>query len=438
MHVALTVDTNHKATLYVNGVVQAFYTGSAGVSYGSGSVTIGNNSKAYRNPPNPFQRSFNGLIDEVDIFGRALLGGEIQAIHDAGSAGKCTGINEAPIVDPVTGGPVDEGSTFETSVSFTDDDSGPWTAKVDYGDGTVEHPVVTGMSVPLSHTYVQDGTYTVTVTVTDDAGEAGSSPPPVSSVVVNNVAPTVDAGPDDTNTVFEDGMFKGTGSFMDPGAEDLWSATVDYGDGTKILPLHLEGKNFDLSHTYTGHQCSPFVVTVTVTDDGGGEGSGTAQVTVNYEYELSVHKAHVRLDRRRHRRRSNRDHFDVEGRIPLSVLDCFNPETDAVTVSLNNLEGVIDECSIDAESFVRKDDKWQFKGRRREAGIRKLDLRDDGRFKIRARYLNLESLRGYFPGDVSLSVSIGPAHGEGEIQLDRRGRLRKEKPKRFRWRWGRR
>jgi hypothetical protein len=134
---------------------------------------------------------------------------------------------------------------------------------------------------------------------------------------------------------------------------------------------------------------------------------------------------------RDHRRRSNRDHFNVEGMIPLSVLDCFNPETDAVTVSFESLEWVIDPAS-----FVREDDKWKFKGPRREAGVRKFNLRDDGCLKIQARYLNLDLERDRFPGKVSFSISIGPASGDTQIQLDRHGRLRKERPRRFRWRWG--
>jgi hypothetical protein len=126
-----------------------------------------------------------------------------------------------------------------------------------------------------------------------------------------------------------------------------------------------------------------------------------------------VDKANVKLDRRR-RRRPNRDRVDVEGTIPLSVLDCFNPETDVVTVSFEGLE-----WEIEPESFVRKDDKWEFKGPRRETGIRKFDLRDDDRFKIQARYLNLMDM--HFPGPVSLSISIGPASGDADIELDRRG-----------------
>jgi hypothetical protein len=36
-----------------------------------------------------FNEFFNGLIDEVELYNRALPAGEIQAIFDAGSAGKC-------------------------------------------------------------------------------------------------------------------------------------------------------------------------------------------------------------------------------------------------------------------------------------------------------------------------------------------------------------
>src|SRR5262249_35552453 len=35
--------------------------------------------------------SFGGLVDEVEVHDRALSAGEIQAIYEAGSAGKCSG-----------------------------------------------------------------------------------------------------------------------------------------------------------------------------------------------------------------------------------------------------------------------------------------------------------------------------------------------------------
>ena len=68
------------------------------------------------------------------------------------------------------------------------------------------------------------------------------------AVIVNNVDPAVDAGPD--ATIDEGSTFTQCGSFTDPGA-DTWTATVDYGDGSGEQPLLLNSdKTFNLSHTY--------------------------------------------------------------------------------------------------------------------------------------------------------------------------------------------
>ena len=84
-HVALTVEGS-TATLYVNGAVEGTLTGPAGsaVLYGGGSVVIGSNFEWARRPNSGgFHLGFDGLIDEIDLFGRALSIGEIQAIHNA-------------------------------------------------------------------------------------------------------------------------------------------------------------------------------------------------------------------------------------------------------------------------------------------------------------------------------------------------------------------
>jgi hypothetical protein len=69
--------------------------------------------------------------------------------------------------------------------------------------------------------------------------------------------------------------FTTSGSFADPGA-DVWSATVDYGDGSGLLPLPLVGNTFALGRVFDVP--GAFVVTVTISDESGGV--GTAQTTV--------------------------------------------------------------------------------------------------------------------------------------------------------------
>ena len=188
--------------------------------------------------------------------------------------------NTAPIVDAGPDATIDEGGLFSSGGSFTDPDADSWTATVDYGDGTGVQSLSLNpdKTFSLSHTYEQDGVYTVTVTV-DDGPDEGID---TATVTVNNVAPTVDAGPGDT--IDEGGTFSFTGSFTDPGT-DTWTATVDYGDGMGPEPLALAGKTFSLSHIYEQdsdliNSGSPFVVTVTV-NDGSGDSVDTVLVTVN-------------------------------------------------------------------------------------------------------------------------------------------------------------
>jgi Tol biopolymer transport system component len=127
---------------------------------------------------------------------------------------------------------------------------------------TVTNPVDT--NVP--------GAYTVTYSVTDAAGNTGTT---ARAVNVLNVAPTVDAGPDATTDL--DGLFARAGSFTDPGV-DSWTATVDYDDGAGPEPLALNpDKSFALANDYD--TSGTYTVTVTVTDGYGGVGSDTALVT---------------------------------------------------------------------------------------------------------------------------------------------------------------
>ncbi len=184
--------------------------------------------------------------------------------------------NTPPIVDAGPDAVIDEGDTFVSTGSFSDPDTDSWSGTVDYGDGSGPEtlPLNPDKSFALSHSYADDGVYTVTVTIDDGDGGIGID---TAVVTVNNVAPVVDAGPD--TTIDEGDTFVSAGSFTDPGA-DTWTGTVDYGDGTGPQPLTLNaGGSFVLSHTYADD--GVYNVTVAITDDDGGVGSDTALVTVN-------------------------------------------------------------------------------------------------------------------------------------------------------------
>jgi len=185
--------------------------------------------------------------------------------------------NVPPDVNAGAAATADEGSQFTQTGSFTDPGSADtWTATVNYGDGAGSTPLTLNpdKTFNLSHTYADNGTYAVIVTVTDDDGGAGTD---TVSVIVKNVAPTVSAGPD--GTLDEGSAFAQSGSFSDPGDVDTWTATVNYGDGAGSTPLTLNpDKTFNLSHTYADN--GTYTITVTVTDDDGGSGTDTVSVTV--------------------------------------------------------------------------------------------------------------------------------------------------------------
>jgi hypothetical protein len=90
-HLALTVDyPNNTARLYVNGQEVAS-TDLMGTPIARNMlVTIG----AFRDE-NQLEFLFNGLIDEVSVYNHALSAEEIQAIFNAGSAGKCKPTNRS-------------------------------------------------------------------------------------------------------------------------------------------------------------------------------------------------------------------------------------------------------------------------------------------------------------------------------------------------------
>jgi hypothetical protein len=177
--------------------------------------------------------------------------------------------NVAPSVNAGPDQTADEAQPVSFSGAFTDPGSGDThTITWSFGDGAS----ASGTLTP-THTFADDGVYTVMLTVEDDDGGITTD---TLTVTVNNIDPTVEAGLD--RATVEGQTIAFAGAFTDPGA-DTWTATVDFGDGSGVQPLTVNpGKTVNFSHAYTDN--GVYTVTLTVRDDDMGEGSDTLQVTV--------------------------------------------------------------------------------------------------------------------------------------------------------------
>jgi PKD repeat protein/uncharacterized membrane protein len=173
----------------------------------------------------------------------------------------------------------DEGSPLTFSGVITDTAGHePYTIEWEFGDGNT----AAGSLTP-SHTYADNGVYTVTLTVTNSENQVAADS---LVVTVHNVAPTVTAVADQTITVNEtlSGILA---TFTDPGVLDTHTAVIDWGDGTVTAGVvDQDAGTVSGAHTYTA--VGVYMVTVTVTDNDGDAGSGSLQVTVVAEGVFEV------------------------------------------------------------------------------------------------------------------------------------------------------
>ncbi|MGY5880973.1 MAG: PKD domain-containing protein, partial [Candidatus Thorarchaeota archaeon] len=249
---------------------------------------------------------------------------------------------------------VDEGAEAIFVGDFTD----PGTADThifmwDFGDGT---PGSSELSP--THAYGDNGVYTVYFTVVDDDGGANTDSV---TVTVTNVAPTVDAGPDQIVYSGETVVF--AGSFSDPGWLDTHTTDWDFGDGQTdsdtLTPTHI----YLIAATYG--------VTMTVTDDDGGVGSDSLSVTVlRIPVIIDVKPCSDK----------NPINTKSKGKIPVAII--------------NN--GIFDPALVNPETVLfgpngASPTHWNFK-----------DVDDDGDIDLMLHFNTQET--GIVPGDISVTL----------------------------------
>lgn len=157
--------------------------------------------------------------------------------------------------------------TFDGSAS-SDVDGSTVGWRWDFGDGS---PVLDGAEAQPAHTYAVAGTYTVTLTVTDDDGASGSSQLAfaVSAEPVN--APPVAQFTSSVENLKV--MVDGSGS-ADPEGGNITTWAWDFGDGSPVV----SGSSATAEHVYAVG--GDYDVTLVVTDEAGATGSMLRTITV--------------------------------------------------------------------------------------------------------------------------------------------------------------
>ena len=179
--------------------------------------------------------------------------------------------NAAPVAS--VGGPYagQEGTAVSFSATGSSDTDGDaLTYAWEFGDGG------TGTGLTTTHTYADDGTYTVSVTVSDGKGGSDTKS---ATVVIDNVAPqwgtTLQA-----RSISSGQTVVAQNSFTDAGATDApWNWSVDWGTGAPSTgTASTQGNDIAVSRTYCA--AGSYTVTFSVTDKDGRTGTTSFGVSV--------------------------------------------------------------------------------------------------------------------------------------------------------------
>jgi hypothetical protein len=248
-HLAMTYDGSTIAT-YLNGqlVETDLWIGSPGLGFHILNVGIDRDGI----------RSFNGAVDEVEVFGRALSAAEIYQTFLTGAAGFCK--DQAPVAIPAASpnpaeatGPGGATVTLDGAQS-SDPDSDP--LSYTWREGSTALGAGRTLSVPLSI-----GSHTITLTVDD--GRRKSSSSGVTVVVRDTTPPSLSGVPS--------GMFlEATGS---QGATATWSpVAIDIVDNiVDVVCAPASGRMFPVGTT---------TVSCSSTDAHGNTASATFDIVV--------------------------------------------------------------------------------------------------------------------------------------------------------------
>jgi uncharacterized delta-60 repeat protein len=180
-----------------------------------------------------------------------------------------------------------------TVATFTDanpgDNHADFTAIIYWGDGSSSTGTVSysagSYSVTGSYTYADEGSYPVTVDVTDDGGSTltgiGKTTVSVSDVALTDTSASASASATEGAST---GVLT-VATFTDGNSGDNhadFTATIHWGDGSSSTgTVSYSAGSYSVTGSYTYADEGSYAVTVDVTDDGGSQLSGIGKTTVS-------------------------------------------------------------------------------------------------------------------------------------------------------------
>ena len=206
---------------------------------------------------------FNGSIDEVAVYKRALSASEIAGHYAAGAGVPTPNVAPAASFTSTTAG-----LTVQVSSTSTDSDGSITGYAWDFGDGG------TASTADASHAYALAGTYSVKLTVTDDDGATGTV-----TKEVTVAEPPANSPPTASFTSSVADLTVGVSSTSTDSDGSITGYAWDFGDGGTASTQNA-------SHAYA--LAGTYDVKLTVTDDDGATGTVTKQVIVSTPVEFAL------------------------------------------------------------------------------------------------------------------------------------------------------
>jgi len=142
-----------------------------------------------------------------------------------------------------------------------------------------------GSGTGLTFTPDDNGSYEVSLTVSDDDGGIGTAA--AQTIDVTNVAPALSSVTVTPDPVNEGSSATLSGSLSDAGSADTFDLTIDWGDGStpEVVSLAAGSTSFSRGHTYaddnpTGTASDSYAIALSIADDDAGTGTGSSSVVV--------------------------------------------------------------------------------------------------------------------------------------------------------------